>query len=396
MRQISADLLTRQKEHTNRVLARLRALHAESTNEKSDAERISEDMMRQIIGETTLLAQHALVAKEAQAILTSATEDGWSEEKLTRALSAMRQRIATDMFGDHWRESTLSTPDHPIYAATYGTSMFNYDLRILMQDAPTVESFDCYAWIKFDVDGLRSFKDCTSHEDTTNFLRCIVKILVDENGPTHRLLREKGITAIPMATGGDEFELYLKGSAPLSEELLDEIINSFRTEVSTSKELIAFLDFDNEHTLIKYGMPSTAERAAFAEMTPEEKRERLAEIRASLPETFVPSMAGGGALLSEGLLLAVEKDEHDLNGDEDFKSLRDKLTQATIELAEERQKVKKETDMDALAKSDPKRLEWRLRNKENRNLYRQKKRLEAELAEAREELRRVVSETKES
>ena len=352
-------------------------LHAQSAGGKTDEQRINEGMSSQIIGETTQKAHRALLEQESRLMQITASQEQWSSERLAYEVSGITQRITADMFKEHWFESTLSTPDHPIHAATYGTSMFRYDLRILMAGNPSPERLREFGWIMFDVNGLRSFKDCTSHEHTTHYLQGIVRILLDSHGPTHRYLRAADIRTTLMATGGDEFVLYLRGHSALSSVLVNEIVTSFQREISSNDTLNAFLNFDDERVLITHAMPSSHQRKEFAQLPPRERQERLDAIRASLPEKFIPSVAGGGALLEEGIVRAVEKDERDLQGgDETFLSIREKIVQSTIDLAEDRQKKNKEQGLRQLEITDPKQHAFRLRNGENRRLQNEKRLLE--------------------
>lgn len=377
MPETAQELAERQPELLDRLLQRLKILHARSAGEKTDEQRINEGMSSQIIGDTTQKAHRALIEQESQQLQMVASREQWSSDRLAHEISAMHQRITADMFKEHWFESTLSTPNHPIHAATYGTSMFRYDLRILMAENPSPERFREFGWIMFDVNGLRSFKDCTSHEHTTRYLQGIVHILLDPYGPTGRYLQATGIRVTPMATGGDEFVLYLRGRSPLCPALINEIIASFQREIFSSDTLRAFLNFDDERVLITYAMPSSHQRKEFAKLSPKERKKRFDAIRASLPEKFTPSIAGGGALLDEGIRRAVEKDERDLQGgDETFLSIREKIVQSTIELAEDRQKKNKERDVRRLEITDPQQHAFRLRNGENRRLQDEKRRLQ--------------------
>ncbi len=373
----------RQSEVLNRVLKRIKALHADSTVEQSDHERIMEGMSSQIIGETTRRAHRALIRQEARRLAEGKEKEQWDDARLAREIAAMKQDVTAEMFREHWFESTLSTHDAPIHAATYGSSMFRYDLRTLMAEDPSPDRLKEFGWIMFDVNGLRSFKDCTSHEHTTRFLRGIVRILVDPNGPTRSRLQEDGIDVIPMATGGDEFVLYLRGKTPLDTAHIDGTIASFQREVSTNESLRTSLDYDDERVLVRYGMPSRQQRQDFALLPHRERGEKLAKIRATLPENFIPSMAGGGALLEEGILHAVETDEHDLLGEENFLSIREKIIQSTLDLAESRQKRNKEADLARLRETHPRQHAFRLRNHENRAL-------QSELTSARARIRELL------
>lgn len=384
-------LSSRQPEILDSVLQRMRALHAHSATEKADEDRIMEGMSNQIMGETTQKAHLALADQETRALVERAQQEHWSEQRLQQSIAATRQRIAAEIFKEHWFESTLSTPDFPIHAATYGTWMFRYDLRRLMAENPSLEHLSTFGWLRFDGDGLRSFKDCTSHMHTTYFLQQMARIFVDPHGPTRTHLEEQGVCVIPMATGGDEYDLYLRGSAPLTPELIDGAAASYQSEISTSEILSGCLDFDDERVLITYGLPSSKLRKEFLALSPEQRREKLKAIRATLQfksstnGKFIASVAGGGALLTEGILLAVEKDDHDLQGgDETFTTLREKIVQSTIDLARDRQERKKEETMQALEHTDPNLYRFRLRNQQNRRLHEEKRKAEERAKRAEE------------
>lgn len=383
----------RQQETVDAVLRRLRELHAQAGQDLCDADRISEGMSSQILGETTLRAQAALVEKETRCLEETAVREQWEEPSLQREIALTRQSIAAGIFKEHWYESTLSTPQYPIHAATYGTLMFLYDLRMLMAKDPAPERLQEFAWVAFDMDSLRSFKDCTSHPDTTRFLQGVARIFVDPRGRTNARLRACGVRAIPMATGGDEFELYLRANSPLSPAFVGGVIASFQDEISSNAMLCASLDFDSEEVRIKYGIPSRKERKAFAQLDPGARAQRLEAIKRTLPDAFTPSISGGKALLTDGILLAVEKDTHDLLGEaETFRTLREKIIQSTIDIARDAMDANKTDNWQALATSDPKRYAFRHRNAENRKLLEENRKLldrNQELLQLEEELRRT-------
>lgn len=392
MSEVLSNVTESPEEAVNRVLTTLRALHSKSAEERTDEERIAEGMSSLIIGETTQRALQALIEVETAKLRSLADAEGW-DPAMCLAETAMKQRLTAEIFKEHWFESTLSKADHPIHAATYGTSMFRYDLRMLMTEDPTAERIDEFAWIMLDANGLRSFKDCTSHDETTHYLQGVVRILVNEESPTRKRLAEMGIKVIPMATGGDEFVLYLRGVTPITQKVIDETVEGLQQEISSSKELQSMLNFNDEGVLKQYGMPSSAERKKFDQLSHDDKEHRLSEIRASLPDAFIPSFAGGGALLRDGILRAVERDDHDLKGDDEtFHTLREKIVQATIELAELKQKKNKEKGLRKLEQEDPKTFEFRLRNGESRQLQAEKMALQKEIEETRARLEQLLRE----
>jgi hypothetical protein len=126
-------------------------------------------------------------------------------------------------------------------------------------------------------------------------------------------------------------------------------------------------------------------------LSPEARGRKLCEIRESLPEKFIPTIAGGGALLTDGIAFAVEKDEYDLQGpDETFQTLREKIVQATIEIAEHRQKKNKERDKQQRRIDDPKLYLFQTRGSEARMLQERVATLEAELSTTRAQLRATL------
>jgi hypothetical protein len=390
-RETDREQRERQEQTIARVLQRLRELHAESTTDMTDEERIVDGMNNQIIGDVTREARQALIEKKAAELRGIGIRQGWDEEVQTAGRRRMERDVTEAMFKEHWYESTLSQPGYPIHSATSGASIFKYDLRLLMSQDPTPETLGCYAWMMFDVDGLRSFKDCTSHQHTTDFLRAIAKLLVDRDGDIRKRFASLGITVFPMATGGDEFELYLRSSKPLSSQCLVQLREGIQREVSHNAHLRSFLDYDDRTVLKKYGWPSVEQRAAFGRMDALQQAEVLARKRKELPDCFIPTMAGGALLLNEGILHAVDLDEFDLMGqEEDFLTLREKIVQSTIDLAKERQERAKKAEMARLRESDPRRHAWRLRNQENRIQEKTIRQLETELADTQRQLREAL------
>lgn len=366
-----------------RVLETLRDLHRQSTAELTDEERIAEGMSSQIIGKTTQRALQALIDVETAKIVAQADSDGW-EPAYCIWQKEMSQKLTADIFKEHWFESTLSDADHPIHSATYGTSMLRYDIRRKVANGLTLEDAEKFAWIMFDANGLRSFKDCTSHDTTTHYLKAVARIFVSEESQARQYLAQNNISVIPMATGGDEFVLYLNGENPMTHEMIDKVVSLFQQEISESTELQAFLDFTDEGVRKQFAFTTSAERKKFEALPAEERKQVLDSIGDTLPDKFIPSFSGGGALLKDGILRAVERDDDDLRGDDEtFHTLREKIVQATIDLAEERQKKNKEQGLRTLEQEDPKTLEFRLRNNENRAQLKEIQRLQRVESELR-------------
>jgi GGDEF domain-containing protein len=374
MPETSPEISERPDGTIEQVLERIKVLHAQSATEKPDDVRITDGMSDQIIGETTLMARQALIEKETRRLEETAVQEGWNGERLPQEIAAMTQRITTRMFGEQWFESTLTTREFPIHSATYGTWMFRYDLRMLMAENPSQERLQEFAWIMFDVDALRSFKDCTSHPETTRYLQNVARIFVDPEGPTNRRLREYGVSVIQMATGGDEFVLYLRGTSPLSSEFIDQTIAGFQDEVSSSPILRASLDFSSDGVRMKYGMASSEKRKALAKLGPSDRRRILDAIE--VPDIHIPSISGGKAGLIDGIRRAIEIDPRDLMGeDETFTTLREKWVQSTIDLAESEMNRNKENSWAELETTDRKRFKFRHRTAESRRLLEDKTRL---------------------
>lgn len=363
-----------QSQELERVLLRMKELYAYV--EKS----FIKEMRNQFMGEFTQRALKAFITQETELLKQRASTEQWSSGKLEERQAMMIDQVTEGMFEEHWCESTLSKLSNPISAARVGASKFlNHVLQVISEN-PAAERFQEFAWIMFDVNGLRSFKDCTSHAKTTRFLQEMVRIFVNEQGPTSRRLQELGICILPMATGGDEFVLYLRGCTPITEQIINDTIASFQYEVSSSEELKKFLSFDDERTLKKFGMPTSALRKEFVKLSEEDKRKKLIAIRSSLPDTFIPSIAGGGALLTEGIRSAVEKDEYDLQGrEETLPTLLEKVIEGTKDLAEDRLNKNKDQEMQQLENTNPKEHAFRLRGGESRRLQAEKRKLEKEL-----------------
>lgn len=385
MRQFPTNIDRSSEDSLENVLGLFLKLHAKSVLEKPDHERILDGMSSQLLGEFTLKAANALMHEECQLLERQAEIEAWSPALLEAKKNVARQDIMTHLFSEHWYESTLSTSEHPIHARTYGETKLKYDLRLLMSENPSPRDFDRFGWIMFDVNGLRSFKDCTSHIETTRYLQKIVQILLNPDGPTHQWARLKGIEMIRMATGGDEFVLYVKGRSPLSSSDIQSIVRSYQHEVETNESLTAMLNFDDPETIRQYGLPSSQLRFDFDQLTQAEQEDVFKNIRKTLPRTFIPSIAGDGALLSEGVHAAIALDPHDLKDHQDFSLLREDCVQAMIKLAEDRQKLDKDRRKLHLREHNPLQFAWEQRTKGNQILAQELLSVEARLQSIRQE-----------
>lgn len=372
------------------VLGQMKILHRESGTEETDAERILAGMMEQFIGPTTRKACEALIEIATREYEESCAKKSITLSDMQEGTVDIKRSIVSAMFREHWFESTLSTLECPIPSATYGKSKLIYDLRLLIADNPSPEDLQKIGWIMFDVDALRPFKDLKGHEQTTALLREIVKILMHPDGPTRSKMRERGIEIVAMASGGDEFELYVHGKQPLQQHVIDDIVASFQSEISTSQTIRAMLNFDDPETIKQFGLSKKKKRKEFEKLDEAGQANTLQEIRARLPETFIPWISGGGCLLTQGIERAAENDANDLCGNhETFTTLRQKIVEAMFSLAEESQGIHKRLRREYLKLHDPRQYEFGLRNGENRNLADTIEKLNEEILE----LRRQLSET---
>ncbi len=250
----------------------LRSLHAQATP-NSDEEAIAHRMLEQL-GENTRNMVMSCLSTLRNLIEGPTpfpiTEDDWPTTKL---------KLVEVIYAEYLHDLTLTTAGTKIHVKEFGRYLLNKYIRSLVSQGKPVEHFRNFGMLFFDVNDLKALIDCTSHENGTNFLRTIAQLFVSDTSTTRQWLSGQGILATPLTAGGDEFIILLRSQQALSQDVLDEAVIRFQSEVSSSEELSSFVNFKD---------PSV--------------RDKCGNIK--LPDTFTPSMAGGGALLSDAVCTA--------------------------------------------------------------------------------------------
>lgn len=368
------------------VMHLMQTLHARSLRQKPDDDHVIDRMLRQLGTETRRIMLSHLRTIERR---INRRSDATSPEVIARntaLLRQMRRERITNVFAENWYDSILSTPEYPIHAKGYGRFLLHTAVREFVREQAPPEAFQHIGWISFDTNGLKTMIDCTTYGNATRYLQAIARLLLDREGRTRRWMEEMDIRVTPLAAGGDEFALFLHASSHLDAPLLKEIIAGYQEEVSDSTELRSFLDFDARETLLNFGLPTERERERFLTLGIAEQEQELRRIRASLPALFVPTIAGGGATLDEGIVRAVESGSlNPAHSTETFDTARETMRRHLVELAEARQAENKATFKRSVQATDPLFHSFLLRNGENRQLAKKKEDLERRLCQVEED-----------
>lgn len=100
--------------------------------------------------------------------------------------------------------------------------------EIFEPETNKLDDFYKIALIFFDLNGLKTLNDGTTHENGDRALEIFSKIL--KNGSTTQWLRRQGVEVIPAHQSGDEFLLLMRGDKDLS-SILEETKKRFHDEV---------------------------------------------------------------------------------------------------------------------------------------------------------------------
>ena len=95
----------------------------------------------------------------------------------------------------------LSTRHHPIQAKDHARHLFYLIMRGFMPEDVSAAEFGRLGILSFDLNGLKSFSECTSDEHTTRLLQTTSKIFLHKNGRTRGWAESLGIRMTPFAAG---------------------------------------------------------------------------------------------------------------------------------------------------------------------------------------------------
>ncbi len=352
----SADVSHQRLEH---ALASLQSLHA-CWSAVSHEEQAIKNMRQQLPAQTRELFDH-FVSPHVESSETEAEQD----EVVMHQRRAVRMRVLEVLLEENYIDWTLTTPGYPIYAKLLGQSVFKRSIRTSLQEhQPTMEIFERHALTFFDGNGIKAMSMCVGHEAVGNYLRTVARIFTDPKGPTRVWLQEQRISVTAMSVGGDEFALLLCAKQSISPELTKEMVSRYQQEIASSEVLSSALDFGDRSALINLAYPTHETREEFVRLPMPEQEQKLQELRSTLPDAFVPSFSGGGVTLAE----VIAQGKLQQTPDETFDTVRERMFEMMMQVAEERQADEKELFKTHLMNSDPKTYQFLLRTPNDRAL----------------------------
>jgi len=196
------------------------------------------------------------------------------------------------------------------------------------------------------MNGTRSIRELVGHTKTGVLLQGIARVLTEKESSTRLWLERNGLHVTPIATGGDEFAILLRGNSPLSNELLQATGAGYQQAIADDPILRKSVNLNQPHMHAKFKEP--------------------------LPDECPITVAHGAATLDEGILWAREQDDDDhrllLNGDESFTEACAKIYAGTLDVADSRQKKNKRAFKKHLATTNPQLARLLTRTRESQDL----------------------------
>ncbi|MBM3231492.1 diguanylate cyclase, partial [Candidatus Peregrinibacteria bacterium] len=225
------------------AFAWLKDLHHRDNGDQSDALRSTERIIT-LLGSTT----RELLEVFEQNIRLAAIVDK-KEMPSQEAITAMVRERALKIIYHHYEYSG----QNPIKSLKYGSFLTEQYLEECVRDGGGEKSLHSFGLVMLDVDGLKAVKECIGHKGTNIFLKKLTKVLTDPESPTNVWMREtEGLEITPIVAGGDEFVLIINSAKPIDAVLMQEIIDRYESDVTSSAELQAMIDFDDPVILLNY------------------------------------------------------------------------------------------------------------------------------------------------
>lgn len=271
------------------------------------------------------------------------------------------------------RHANYSSEETSIRTMKFGLRLLEQYLEECVRDHESPDALSHRAILLFDADGLSNVKACIDQYDTDGFVHTLLQLFGDANCETSKWLKETHrIDCEFLSVGGDEIMVFMQSEAEINEHIMQEALLRFEAEVESHKELRKKVTFD-ENELMNYLNMGKVDRENFAKLSADERQVKLQEVRASLPDEFIPSVTGGSTRLDDAMLFAIEKtgaDKLDIESAQTFHEAAEILYRNLIKQARERMQIRKEEFRAGLAQTDPKRLDFITRSPIVRQLER--------------------------
>jgi GGDEF domain-containing protein len=275
-------------------------------------------------------------------------------------------------------DSTLSTNGHSIPHFNTQPPLVAHNLIKVASsenDARRLERMGC---VFFDVDGMKTIVDCTSHAHGSRYLRALSHFLGHPSKEVAEWLEENRLRVEAFSVGGDEFMTILRSDdQPVTHGILAEFTQRMQSALALNTDISSIVSFDDPEFIMEYDQWSDEDRKRLKE-DPEFMKTKLTESRSKLPDVFIPSVSCGSATFLEALHEALSPDT------EEAKTLEElglNTFHIMVAKADERMKTDKREFRSQI--TDPKLRAFLLRNAENR-------RLREKLQDTRQQLRTAL------
>lgn len=235
------------------------------------------------------------------------------QERLDREMEAYRLRHTDETFAAAWADPNLSRFDNTMRFKQLGRLRF-VEWLIDIGNAPAetdaqrmLRTTGCFF---FDGTALKSLITAAGTQIGSDYLKLAAKILSNPEGDTAKWIRDTHphFAFQTYSAGGDEFICFFRSELPVSDEDMREMIMRFQSELASSAELRALVDFDREDVILRYADLDEDEKAAMSTLSEPERSRKITDLRARLPKRFEPHFSGGYALLEDAMKALVHHD----------------------------------------------------------------------------------------
>jgi hypothetical protein len=285
------------------------------------------------------------------------------EAAINQRVIAGYKEVATDLVLSH-NGTTIQS-----YQCLRPIIAHDLERELLDEEAePVVEHTGA---VFLDVDGMKTIVDCTSHSNACAYLQRLADLLVRPPEAVAAWCLEQGLRTEAYSVGGDEFLVMVRSRRPLTDEILHGLEAQLRAAIQADRALREdFVNFDDAAFLLDYGFAGEERRESVLALGSDgERREALADIRAQLPATFVPSVSIGAARLQPALVRAIEQAaDHSADEEATFDTVAFNAFQRMVDAADGAAGTHKRLKKQRMKEEDPKLYAFLMRNAEGREL----------------------------